>query len=161
MSQPRESSGCQEDFQALDSLGPPGVLVCDGERGLGASEVFTEKLSVSGTQVQTAAAYSPWQKGRAEKRIATIKDVAGKTTLQHQVAGRSAMSIVSYKVAHALNQGAGRSSPPATQVFGQRVKVHGELMEHGEVVPHRTVVDEGDELARRFIIRASAREALA
>ena len=32
-------------------------------------------------------------------------------------------------------------------------------MEHGEVVPHPKV-DEGDELARRFIIRASAREAL-
>ena len=35
--------------------GPPDVLVCDGERGLGASEIFTEKLSVSGTQVQTIA----------------------------------------------------------------------------------------------------------
>ena len=40
------------------------------------------------------------------------------------------------------------------------MKVYGELMEHGEAVPHPTVVDEGDELARRFIIRASAREAL-
>ena len=40
------------------------------------------------------------------------------------------------------------------------MKVYGELMEHGEVVSHPTVVDEGDELARRFIIRASAREAL-
>ena len=40
------------------------------------------------------------------------------------------------------------------------MKVYGELMEHGEVVLHPTVVDEGDELARRFIIRASAREAL-
>ena len=33
-------------------------------------------------------------------------------------------------------------------------------MEHGEVVPHPTVGDEGDELTTRFIIRASAREAL-
>ena len=37
------------------------------------------------------------------------------------------------------------------------MKVHGELMEHGEVVPHPKVVDEGAELARRFIIRASGR----
>ena len=80
------------------------MLVCNGERGLGASEIFTEKLTVSGTQVQTKAAYSLWQKGRVEKRFATIKEVAGKTILQHQVAGRSAMSIVSYEVAHALNQ---------------------------------------------------------
>ena len=92
--------------------------MCDGERDLGASEVLTEKLSLSGTQVQTAAACSPWQ-GRVEKRIATIKEVPGKTTLQHQVAGRSAMSIVSYKVARALNQGAGMLGiPPATRVFG-------------------------------------------
>ena len=41
-----------------------------------------------------------------------------------------------------------------------RMKVHGELTEHGEVVPHPKVVDEGDELARRFTIRASARDAL-
>ena len=33
-------------------------------------------------------------------------------------------------------------------------------MEHGEVVSHPMVLDEGDELARRFTIRASAREAL-
>ena len=33
-------------------------------------------------------------------------------------------------------------------------------MEHGEVVPHPKVLDEGDELARGFIILASAREAL-
>ena len=49
---------------------------------------------------------------------------------------------------------------PATRVFGQRLKVYGELMEHGEVVSHPKVLDEGDELARRFMIRASAREAL-
>ena len=54
--------------------------------------------------MQTTAPYSPWQK----QRIATIKEVAGKTILQHQVAGRSAMSVVRYEVAHALNQRPGR-----------------------------------------------------
>ena len=33
-------------------------------------------------------------------------------------------------------------------------------MEHGEVIPHPKVLDEGDELARSFIIQVSAREAL-
>ena len=50
--------------------------------------------------------------------------------------------------------------PPATRVFGQRMKDYGELMEHGEVVSLPKVLDEGDELARCFTIRASAREAL-
>ena len=38
------------------------------------------KNSVSGTQVQTTAAHSPWQKGRVEQRIHTLKEVAGKTS---------------------------------------------------------------------------------
>ena len=67
------------------------------------------------------------------------------------------MSVVSYEVAHALNQRAGRLGiHPATRVFGLRMKVCSELMEHGEVVPHPKVADEGDELARRFIVRAFA-----
>ena len=71
------------------------------------------------------------------------------------------MSVVSCEVARALNQRAGRfGSLPAIRVFGQRVKVHGELMEQGEVVPHPKVVDDGDELATRFINRAPTREAL-
>ena len=88
-------------------------------------------------------------------------EVAGKTILQHQVVRTSAMSIVSFEVARALNQRAGRLGiPTATRVFGQRMNVSGELMEHGEVVLHPKVLDEGDELARRFIVRASAREVL-
>ena len=69
------------------------------------------------------------------------------------------MSVVSNEVAHALNQRAGRLGILPHEFFGQRMKVYGQLVEHGEVVPHPKVVDEGDELARRFIIRASAREA--
>ena len=99
--------------------GPPDVLVFDEVRGLGASAMFTEKLSVSGTQVQTTVAYSPWQKGRVEQRIETIKEVAGKTIVQHQMTGRSATSIVSYEVTHALNQRAEKLGIlPATRVFG-------------------------------------------
>ena len=40
------------------------------------------------------------------------------------------------------------------------MKVYGERTEHGEVVLHSNVMDERDELARRFIIRAAARDAL-
>ena len=40
------------------------------------------------------------------------------------------------------------------------MKVHGELMEHEEVVFPSNVVDERDELARGFVIRTSTREVL-
>ena len=65
---------------------PKDVLVCDGDRGLGASEAFTVRLPVSGTQVQTKSAYSRWQKGQVEKTISSIKVVSSK------VAKRSALS---------------------------------------------------------------------
>ena len=105
------------------------------------------------------AAYSPWQKGRVEQRIATIKEVAGKSILQHHAAKRHVVCRLrgcprteskSREVGHL----------PATRLFVQRMKVYGELMEHEEVVPHPKVLDEVDELARRFIFRASARVAL-
>ena len=76
-----------------------------------------------------------------QKRISNIKEVASKTVVQHQQRGRSGIL-------------------PATRVFGQRMTVCSELVEHAEIVPHPTVVDERDELARRFIIRASAHQAL-
>ena len=47
------------------------------------------------TQVLTTAAYGFRHKGRMQKRISNIKEVASKTVLQRQVAGTSAMSIVS------------------------------------------------------------------
>ena len=115
-------------------------LVCDGERG----------------QVQTTAAYSSWQKGRVEQRIATIKERRGGAPCQ--------LSATRLPTRWDKQQG-GRAPlpsplPPAARVFGQRMKVHGKQMKDGEVVLHPKVVDEGDELTRRFIIRASAREAL-
>ena len=69
--------------------------------------------------------------------------------VEHQVAGRIAMSIVSHEVAHAPNQRAGRlgilpsytSSRSANEGLW---RTDGD----GEVVLHPTLLDEGDELAR-------------
>ena len=49
MSQPREAVAKNIFKHWMRWAGPLDVLVCDGERGLGASELFTEKLPVSGT----------------------------------------------------------------------------------------------------------------
>ena len=89
--------------------------MCDGERGLGASEIFT---------------CSPWQKGRVEQKDRNHQGGRrAKRFCKHQVAGRSAyvqLSAVSYEVVHVLNQRAGRLGiSPATRVFGQRMKVYG------------------------------------
>ena len=92
--------------------------------------------------MQTTAAYSPWQKGQVEKRIDTIRRWRARPS---SPSGGEECHVSCHL----------RCGPcadiPAARVC-QRVKVRGELMEHGEVIPHPTVVDEGDELARRFII---------
>ena len=61
MSQPRKPKAVAKKILKhwIRWAGPADILVFDGERGLGTSEVFKEKLSVSGTQVQTTAADSP------------------------------------------------------------------------------------------------------
>ena len=108
--------------------------MCDGMRGLGAS--------VSGTQVQATAAYSPWQKGRVEQRIATVKEVAGKTILQHQAPGRSAMSVVSYEVAHALNQRAYHSGVRA-RCFGRACRFRSDQESSGNTIPAHEKFESG------------------
>ena len=101
-----------------------------------------------GKRMELSGGSQPSRKWRA-RRFCNIQELAGK----------SATSIVSYEVSHALIQRAGRLGiPPVTRLFGQRMKVHGELMEHG--VHHPTVVDQGAEQGRRFIMRTSSREAL-
>ena len=142
--------------------GPPDVLVCDGWRaGLGSLGDFHGKtLGVRDSGANHSSLFSVAEGSSRAVNHQPSRKWQARRFLQHQVAGRSAMSVVSYEVAHALNQRAGRLGIlTATRVFGQRTKVHGELMEHGEVVPYPKVLDEGDELARRFLIRASAREA--
>ena len=64
-------------------VGPPDVLVCDGERGLGASEVFTEKLScqelrckqqqhtLRGRRVELSRGSPPSRKRRARRSYNT------------------------------------------------------------------------------------------
>ena len=109
--------------------------------------------NVCGTQVQTTAAYSLWQKVRVEqssrkrrtKRVCNIE---------------WRMSIVSYEVVHALNERTGSwESPSDTSVRpanGTLRRTDGTR----EVVSRSKVVNKRDQLARRFIMQASAREVL-
>ena len=72
---------------------------------------------------------------------------------QHQVAGVSRQPR-SCSCWESEKQEVGTS--PATRVFGEKMKVCGELTEHGEVVFHSNVVDKRDQLARRLITQVSA-----
>ena len=52
----------------LSWAGPPDQFVTDNERGL-VSGCLVDALSRSGTAYDPTAAYAPWQKGKAERKI--------------------------------------------------------------------------------------------
>ena len=105
---------------------------------------------------------SPWQKGKVERRIEAVKQIMAKNVVQNQVEGRRELNIVAYESAHACNQRPGGSgAPPATRLFGQRMKLYGELcINGGDFAAHPDIADPGGELSRRFLIRQVAREEL-
>ena len=95
--------------------------------------------------------------GANNSGIATIKEVAGKTIFATPSGGKE-------RHVNCQLRGCPRTESKSREVASQTIfwpasegLVYGELMEHVEVVPHPKVLDEGDELARRFIIRSSAR----
>ena len=111
--------------------------------------------------MQITAACSPRQKVRVEHRIATIKEVAGKTILQTpcggkkrhvdcQLRGGPRTESKSGEVGHAHGY---TSFGPANEGLWRT-----DGTRRGR--SHPKVLDEGDELARHFIIRASTRETL-
>ena len=72
---------CAEESWELSTVRPLAERVLPQDDGF----VQTDG-DVSGTQVQTTAACSLWQKGRVGQRS---REAADQTTLQHQVAGVS------------------------------------------------------------------------
>ena len=76
--------------------GPPDMLVADGEAGF-AAEQFNESLTRIGTVMHPSAAYAPWQKGKAERKINAIKDILEKLVVQYQTGGVREMKVALYK----------------------------------------------------------------
>ena len=89
-----------------------------------------------GTQVQATEACSLWQKG--------------------PVTPSGACQLSATKFLHAESKSR-RLGIPQQQLFGQQMKVYGELMERGEVVFHSNVGDEGDDLAGPTVLRRPSR----
>ena len=144
----------------IDFAGPPDTLVADGERGF-VSELFTDKLGKAGTLFRPAAAYAPWQKGQVERKIQSMCSIIRKTTLHLGLDGDIDMKLAGIEAATALNQRPGASGvSPSMMLFGQRMKLFGELYQDGEPAYHH--LDGNDattELGRRLQIRCSARQA--
>jgi len=144
----------------IDWAGPPDVLVGDSERGFAAEE-FASKLGKAGTLFQPSAGYAPWQKGKVERRISTICSIVKKTVLHLGLKGPQDMKLAGIEAAAAVNQRPGASGvSPGMMLFGQRLKLYGELYADGEPAYHHLDgQDPSTELGRRLQIRCSAKQA--
>ena len=144
----------------IDWAGPPDRLVGDSERGF-ASEEFAAKLGKAGTLFQPAAGYAPWQKGKVERKVQTLCSIIKKTVLHLGVKGPQEMKMACVEAASATNQRPGPSGvSPGMMLFGQRLKLYGELYADGEPSYHHLDGnDPSTELGRRLQIRCSARQA--
>jgi len=142
----------------INWAGPMDRFVADGERGYSA-EQFVTKLGKAGTFYQPSAAYAPWQKGRVERKIESFKAIVKKTVLHSGVNGTE-MKLTGIEAATSLNQRPGPTGvSPAMMLFGQRLKLYGELYANGEPMCHPDGGDQSTELGRRLQIRNIVRQA--
>ncbi len=142
----------------INWAGPPDMFVADNERGFSAEE-FVTKLGRAGTFYQPAAAYAAWQKGKVERKIESFKAIVRKSVLHSGVRGTE-MKIAGIEAAASLNQRPGPTGvSPAMMLFGQRLKLYGELYANGEPTTHPEGGDTSTVLGRRLQIRNSVRQA--
>ena len=108
-----------------------------------------------------AAGYAPWQKGQVERKIQSLKSIIKKTVLHLGLSGQFDMKMAGVEAAASLNQRPGPSGvSPGMMLFGQRLKLYGELYKDGEPAYHHLDGnDASTELGRRLQIRCSARQA--
>ena len=144
----------------INFAGPPDMLVADGERGF-ASQEFVSSLAKAGTMYVPTAAYAPWQKGKVERRTESIKSIIRKVVLLHGLSGAADMRMAGIEAASAINSRPGPTGvSPSMLLFGQRLKLYGELYSGGEPVgSHPDGQDPNGYLTRRFQIREASRRA--
>ena len=121
---------------------------------------FVTKLGRAGTLYKPSAAYAPWQKGKVERKIESIKHVLRKAII-HCGVKADEMNIAGIEAAVAVNQRPGASGiSPSMMLFGQRLKLYGEIDAGGEAVAHPEATDVSSELGRRMNIRNISRQSL-
>jgi hypothetical protein len=99
--------------------GPPERVVPDGEHGFASAEL-TQELARAGTMYVPPAAYAPWQKGRVERKNATVRGVIRRSVLHSGVRGAKEMRLLGFEAASAINHRPGPSGVSASlMLFGE------------------------------------------
>ena len=142
-------------------FGPPGRAVADHEHGF-ASVQFATDLGRAGTMFVPSAAYAPCQKGQCERTAQTIKNTIRNTVLQLGLDGPIVLRLAGFEASSAANHRPGPSGiSPCMMTFGQRLRLYGELCQHGRPSSrHPDADDPPSEMARRFKIRIASKQAI-
>ena len=121
---------------------------------------LVNKLGAAGCTVWPTAPYAPWQKGKVERRIRTLKETMGSMVLHSDLHTEADMGKLAYEVAQAYNHRVGPSGFSQSQrLFGGRARLYGELYDSGESVGwHPEVLQAGGDMSRRMELRRLAQE---
>ena len=110
------------------------------------------KTRQSWNLVYTCCRLCTLAKGQVERKISTVKSIMRQTELHLGLKGPVDMKYAGIEAVSALNQRPGASGVSAAMMlFGQKLKLYGELYEDGEPAYHHLDVnDASTELGRRF-----------
>ena len=88
------------------------------------------------------------KKGKVERRIQSLQSIVRKTVM-HRHGQPHEMKIIGLEAVSALNQRPGPTGvSPSMMLFGQRMKLYGELYANGEPTAHPDAADDSYPIAQ-------------
>eukprot|EP00971_Amphidinium_carterae_P041132 807786-Amphidinium_carterae.1 len=143
----------------LQWAGPPMCLVGDQERGF-ESEDFIRQACQSGSRVDPAAPYAPWQKSKVERNIESVKEIIKKSVSHCQAKGQEEMDALMREAGQALNRKPNYTGySPSMLVFGTHLRLYGELHSPAGPLIHLEGTED-TQLLRRLKLRETVNQAV-
>ena len=139
----------------IKPFGHPELVISDlGPEFFG--EPFQEYLASAGTALHFTDAMSPWQNGRAERAVQSMKSKL-KTVIADTTATLDELEICLTQVVAAHNQMYDRFGfSPNQRVFGRSIRLPGSLLADDSVDSQLVQEAAGDEMKRTWEIREAA-----
>ncbi|CAE7354719.1 unnamed protein product [Symbiodinium microadriaticum] len=142
----------------VQPFGVPGLILCDqGPEFIGSQ--FQEHMSQLGAAVHYTDGASPWQNGKAERTVQTLKNKI-LLTIKDITAHEEELDVVVAHVVSAYNSMYDRHGfTPDQRVFGRSVRMPASLLADDRLNQELLMESAGDAVQRSWDIRSAARQA--
>ncbi|CAE7305094.1 unnamed protein product, partial [Symbiodinium sp. KB8] len=142
----------------VQPFGVPGLILCDqGPEFMGSQ--FQEHMSQLGAAVHYTDGASPWQNGKAERTVQTLKNKI-LLTIKDITAHEEELDVVVAHVVSAYNSMYDRHGfTPDQRVFGRSVRMPASLLADDRLNQELLMESAGDAVQRSWDIRSAARQA--